>query len=58
MCPHSRKKWDPGILDPSRFSGQIRKVEAQNKRCGKKWWLRLFPKKETKMREGVEREIR
>ena len=23
------KKWDPGILDPSRFSGQIRKVEAR-----------------------------
>ena len=22
------KKWDSGILDPSRFSGQIRKVEA------------------------------
>ena len=24
-----RKKWDPGILDPSRFSGQIRKAEAK-----------------------------
>ena len=23
------KKWDPGILDPSRFLGQIRKVEAR-----------------------------
>ena len=23
------KKWDPGILDPSGFSGQIRKVEAR-----------------------------
>ena len=23
------KKWDPGILDPSRFSAQIRKVEAR-----------------------------
>ena len=23
------KKWDPGILDPSRFSGKIRKVEAR-----------------------------
>ena len=23
------KKWDPGILDPSQFSGQIRKVEAR-----------------------------
>ena len=23
------KKWDPGILDPSRFSSQIRKVEAR-----------------------------
>ena len=23
------KKWDPGILDPSRFSGQIRKIEAR-----------------------------
>ena len=23
------KKWDPGILDPSRFSGQIKKVEAR-----------------------------
>ena len=23
------KKWDPGILDPSRFWGQIRKVEAR-----------------------------
>ena len=23
------KKWDPGILDPSLFSGQIRKVEAR-----------------------------
>ena len=22
------KKWDPGILDPVPFSGQIRKVEA------------------------------
>ena len=26
---HSRKKWDPGILDPGPFSGQIRKVEAR-----------------------------
>ena len=25
----TQKKWDPGILDPSRFSGQIRKVEAR-----------------------------
>ena len=24
-----RKKWDPGILDPGPFSGQIRKVEAR-----------------------------
>ena len=23
------KKWDPGILDPGPFSGQIRKVEAR-----------------------------
>merc|ERR1711954_33150 len=23
------KKWDPGILDPGRFSAQIRKVEAR-----------------------------
>ena len=23
------KKWDPGILDPSRLSAQIRKVEAR-----------------------------
>ena len=23
------KKWDPGILDPVPFSGQIRKVEAR-----------------------------
>ena len=23
------KKWDPGILDPSRFLAQIRKVEAR-----------------------------
>ena len=23
------KKWDPGILDPSAFSAQIRKVEAR-----------------------------
>ena len=23
------KRWDPGILYPSRFSGQIRKVEAR-----------------------------
>ena len=23
------KKWDPGILDPGPFSGQIRKVEAK-----------------------------
>ena len=23
------KKWDPGILDPSRFLGQIRKVQAR-----------------------------
>ena len=23
------KKWDPGILDPSRFSAQIRKAEAR-----------------------------
>ena len=23
------KKWDPGILDPSRFSAQIRKIEAR-----------------------------
>ena len=23
------KKWDPGIMDPSRFLGQIRKVEAR-----------------------------
>ena len=23
------KKWDPGILDSSQFSGQIRKVEAR-----------------------------
>ena len=23
------KKWDPGIQDPSRFSGRIRKVEAR-----------------------------
>ena len=23
------KKWDPGILDPSRFSAKIRKVEAR-----------------------------
>ena len=23
------KKWDPGILDPSPFSAQIRKVEAR-----------------------------
>ena len=23
------KKWDPGILDPSRFSCQIRKIEAR-----------------------------
>ena len=24
-----KKKWDPGILDTSRFSAQIRKVEAR-----------------------------
>ena len=24
-----RKKWEPGNLVPSRFSGQIRKVEAR-----------------------------
>ena len=33
MCTNAvvivAKKWDPGILDPSRFSGQIRKVEAR-----------------------------
>ena len=38
FCPFGRlvcdpdsvaKKWDPGNLDPSRFSGQIRKVEAR-----------------------------
>ena len=23
------KQWDPGILDPGRFSGQIRKVDAR-----------------------------
>ena len=23
------KKWDPGTLDPGRFSAQIRKVEAR-----------------------------
>ena len=27
--PIVAKKWDPGILDPRRFSGQIRKVEAR-----------------------------
>ena len=27
---HSRKKWDPGILDSSRFSAQFRKVEARS----------------------------
>jgi len=26
---HSRKKWEPGNLVPSRFSGEIRKVEAR-----------------------------
>ena len=25
---HSRKKWEPGNLVPSRFPGQVRKVEA------------------------------
>ena len=29
VCVIVAKKWDPGILDPSRFSGQIRKVEAR-----------------------------
>ena len=23
------KEWDPGILDPSRFSAQIRKIDAR-----------------------------
>ena len=27
--PIVAKKWDPGILDPSRFLGQIRKIEAK-----------------------------
>ena len=34
-----RKKWDPGILDPGPFSGQIGKVETEwessSKRLGK-----------------------
>ena len=29
------KKWDPGNLVPSRFSGQIRKVEAEIRKVGK-----------------------
>ena len=29
------KKWDPGILDPGPFSGQIRKVEARLGKLGR-----------------------
>ena len=29
------KKWDPGILDPGPFSGQIRKVEARLRKLAK-----------------------
>ena len=29
------KKWDPGILDPGPFLGQIRKVEARLRKLAK-----------------------
>ena len=32
---YSQKKWDPRILDKSRFSAQIRKVEARLGKLGK-----------------------